>query len=141
MCYGGRRLASESTADNPAIKVKNPPHRKRTTMYIDELRRAALNLDPDIGRWMIRALDSDRFRVEPGAYEHGGPGGTVCPIVAAATMAGAWRDGQLQPGNPLWGAPDRPANEVEEFAAYFDLCAQDSGTVTAITTVVARWSL
>jgi hypothetical protein len=104
-------------------------------MYIDELRRATLNLDPEIGRWMIRALDSDWFRVEPGAYEHGGPGGTVCPIVAAATMAGAWSHGQLLPGNPVWGTPDRPTTQVEEFAAYFDLCAEDSGTATAIRTV------
>lgn len=104
-------------------------------MFIDELRRAAQNLDTDVARWVIRALDSDWFRIEPGAYEHGGPGGTVCPIVAAATLAGIWTDGQLLPGNQVWGTPERPANEVEDFAAYFDLCAEHSGTGQAIETV------
>jgi hypothetical protein len=104
-------------------------------MFIDELRRAALNLDTDVARWVIRALDSEWFRIEPGAYEHGGPGGAVCPIVAAATLAGIWRDGQLLPGNQVWGTSERPANEVEDFAAYFDLCAEDSGTGQAIETV------
>lgn len=105
-------------------------------MFTDELRRAALNLHADVSRWVIRALDSDWFRIEPGAYEHGGPGGAVCPIVAAATLAGIWRDGRLLPGNPVWGTPERPANEVEEFAAYFDLYAEDSGTAQAIETVL-----
>jgi hypothetical protein len=104
-------------------------------MYVHELRRAVLNLDPDVGRWMIRALNSDWFRIGPGAYEHGGPGGAVCPIVAAATLAGIWNDGQLLPGNPVWGTPERPANEVEDFAAYFDLCAEYSSTAHAIETV------
>lgn len=104
-------------------------------MFIDELRRAALGLDTEVARWVIRALDSDWFRIEPGAYEHGGPGGAVCPIVAAATMAGVWRNGQLLPGNPGWGSPERPANEVEDFAAYFDLCAEECGSVNAIETV------
>lgn len=104
-------------------------------MFIDELQRAALNLHTDISRWVIRALDSDWFRLEPGAYEHSGPGGPVCPIVAAATLAGIWRDGQLLPGNPVWGTPEHPANEVEDFAAYFDLCAEAVGTAQAIETV------
>lgn len=104
-------------------------------MFIDELRGAALSLDTEVARWVIRALDSDWFRIEPGAYEHGGPGGAVCPIVAAATMAGIWRNGQLLPGNPVWGSPECPANEVEDFAAYFDLCAEESGSANAIATV------
>lgn len=104
-------------------------------MYARELRRAALNLHPDVARWVILALDSGWFRIEAGAYEHGAPGGAVCPIVAAATMAGAWRDGHLLPGNEAWGRPDRPSQEVEDFAAYFDLCAEELGTTAAIDTV------
>jgi hypothetical protein len=104
-------------------------------MFVDELRRAALNLDPNVARWVIHAVDSGWFRIEPGAYEHGGPGGAVCPIIAAATIAGIWRDGRLLPGNPVWGTPERPANEVEDFAAYFDLCAEHSGSATAIETM------
>lgn len=104
-------------------------------MFIDELRGAALTLPIDVSRWVIRALDSDWFRIEPGAYERGGAGGGVCPIVAGATLAGIWRDGRLLPGNPVWGTPERPADEVEEFAAYFDLCAEESGTAQAIEAV------
>lgn len=104
-------------------------------MYVDELRRATLTLHIDVAWWLIHALDSDWFRIEPGAYEHGGPEGGVCPIVAAATMAGIWRHGQLLPGNQAWGSSERPSSEVEDFAAYFDLCAEDSGTATAIDTV------
>ena len=104
-------------------------------MFVDELRRATLNLPTVVARWVVRALDSDWFQIEPGAYQHGGPGGTVCPIGAAATLAGIWRDGQLLPGNPAWGTAQHPADEVEEFAAYFDLCAEERGTANAITTV------
>lgn len=104
-------------------------------MFRNELRRAALNLHADVSRWVLRALDSDWFRIESGAYEHGGAGGAVCPIVAAATLAGIWRDGQLLPGNPTWGSPEGPTNEVEDFVAYFDLCAEASSTAEAIETV------
>jgi hypothetical protein len=104
-------------------------------MFVDELRRAALNLHTEVSLWVIRALDCGWFQIEAGAYEHDGPGGAVCPIVAAATLAGIWRDGQLLPGNPAWGTPERPASEVEDFAAYFDLCAEGSGTAQAIESV------
>jgi hypothetical protein len=108
---------------------------KMDEMFDDELRRAALNLHPSVRWWMIRALDNDWFRIEPGAYEDVGSRGAMCPIVAAATLAGIWWDGRLLPGNPVWGTPERPANEVEDFAVYFDLCAEDSGTGQAIETV------
>jgi len=106
-------------------------------MFSEELRCAALNLPTDVARWVLRALNSDWFRIEPGAYEEGGPGGAVCPIVAAATMAGIWGEGKLLPGNQAWGSPKCPTSEVEDFAAYFDLCAEESGTPTAIDTVRA----
>ena len=96
-----------------------------------------MNLHPDVSLWVIRAMDSDWFRIEPGAYDHRGPGGAVCPIVAAATLAGSWNDGQLLQGNPMWGTPERPTNEVEDFAAYFDLCAEELGTAGAIECVRA----
>lgn len=104
-------------------------------MYADELQRATLDLPSGVGCWVSRALKSGWFRVEPGDYENGGPGGAVCPIVAAATMAGLWSNGELLPGNPAWGSPSGPTAEIEDFAAYFDLCAEEFSTVIAIRIV------
>jgi hypothetical protein len=104
-------------------------------MFIEEVRRSAMSLDADVALWMIRALDSGWFRIAPGTYEQAGPGAAVCPIVAAATMAGVWRDGQLLPGNPAWGSADRPSTAVEDFAAYFDLCSEACGVAMALETV------
>lgn len=101
-------------------------------MLVDELRQATLGLDTHVACWLVQALSSDWFHIEPGAYEHDDPGGAVCPTVAAAKMAGIWRGGQILPGDPAWGTPEGPVAEVEDFAAYFDLCAEDLGTTQAI---------
>ena len=87
--------ACQPRRDIPAVNVKNPPRRNRTMMFVVELRRAALNLHTEVARWVRRTLDGGWFRIEPGAYEHGDPGGAVCPIVAAATMAGRPRPGVI----------------------------------------------
>ena len=55
-----------------------------------------------------------------------GPGGAKCPVAAAATLAGVWRDGGIE-GRPRWGDDEEPASAVEDFAAYFDLCADELG--------------
>ena len=104
-------------------------------MLVDDLRLATLGLDAEVVRWLARALRSTWFRIEPGAYEQDGPAAAVCPSVAAAMMAGVWKNGELLPGSPAWGTAERPACEVEEFAACFDLCAAESGTALAIEAV------
>lgn len=106
--------------------------------YIRELRRATSALPPSVRRWIGRAIDSGWFRIERGAYDGGGPGGSVCPFVAAAIMASVWSDGRVLPGNPDWGAPLGPTPEVEDFAAYFDLCAEWTGTSMAMA---SSWTL
>lgn len=104
--------------------------------YVRELRRATSVLPRDVRRWMGRAIGSGWFRIAAGDYD-GGPGASVCPFVAAAMMAGVWSDGGVLPGNPDWGVPDGPTPEIEDFAAYFDLCADMAGVAGAIATVAA----
>jgi hypothetical protein len=101
-------------------------------VFADELRRATLRLPSGVAGWVAKALRSGWFRIEPGAYEDGDPEGPVCPIVAAATMAGAWLNGRLLPGNSEWGDSNGPTPAVEDFAAYFDLCAGELGTANAL---------
>lgn len=97
-----------------------------------ELRAAIRLLPGDLALWMYRALRSGWFSIEAGAYQDGGPGGAVCPIAAAATMAGAWVEGGIAEGHEAWGTPEAPSPEVENFAAYFDLCAEEIGLDEAI---------
>jgi hypothetical protein len=99
--------------------------------FDSELRLSARRLPSDLRLWMRRALESGWFDIGPGDYD-GGPGGTVCPITAAAKLAGAWEDGAVAPGWDSWGTPDGPSERVEDFAAFFDLCTQDSGVEYAI---------
>jgi hypothetical protein len=89
-------------------------------------------LPDDLGVWMSRAVRSGWFSLAAGVYENGGPGGAVCPIAAAATIAGAWVDGAIAEGHEAWGTPEEPSPEVEDFAAYFDLCAEEAGLDRAI---------
>ncbi|MBK5233602.1 MAG: hypothetical protein JJE13_11560 [Thermoleophilia bacterium] len=77
--------------------------------------------------WISRALRSGWFHIEPGHYD-GRPRGGVCPVTAGAILAGIWADGRLKPGFPEWGTEDEPNSEVEDFAAYFDLCSEELGT-------------
>lgn len=102
--------------------------------FESELRAATEGLPPTIRVWLTRALRSGWYAIGPGAYD-GGDGGRVCPIVAAAKMAGVWGAEGLRPDNPLWGTVDHPSPAVEEFAAYFDLCAEQLGTPAALAVV------
>jgi hypothetical protein len=101
-----------------------------------ELREAVRRLPSDVAMWMSRAFRSGWFRMAAGAYEGGGGGESVCPITAAARMAGAWLDGGIADGHEAWGTPDGPSPEVEDFAAYFDLCAEEAGLDRAIGIVL-----
>jgi len=105
------------------------------TVFGAELQRAALDLPGDVAFWMGRALRTGVFQIQSGAYGSGLPGDVVCPIAAAAAIAGVWLDGALLPGNPRWGTPTGPSTKVEDFAAYFDLCAEEMGTEAAIRIV------
>lgn len=59
----------------------------------------------------------------------------VCPLAAGALWAGVWEDGAITDGAPDWGTPDGPSAEVEEFAAWFDICADDDGLDVAVEVV------
>ena len=86
---------------------------------------------------MSRALRSGWFSLTAGTYESGGPGASVCPITAAAKMAGAWADGAIAERHEAWGTPGGPSPEVEDFAAYFDLCVEEASLDRAIGIVLA----
>ena len=103
-------------------------------MFERELLEATTNLPQPIAIWMARAIRSGWFEIGSGSYIDRA-GGTVCPVVAAATLAGVWRNGQLLPGNDLWGTHSAPSEVVEEFASYFDLVAEDAGTEVALQIV------
>ena len=74
------------------------------------------------------------FRLAAGTYEDPG-NGTVCPVVAAAKLAGVWVNGELAAGNPDWGTPTDPTAEIEDFAGYFDLCVEELGLAQTIEIV------
>jgi hypothetical protein len=92
------------------------------------LRLAAGSLPDAVALWTHRAVRSGWFPLGHGSYD----GATVCPIAAGAKLAGIWEDGAIASGHPDWGDPDRPSEEVEEFAAWFDLVAEDEGLGRAI---------
>lgn len=103
-------------------------------MFAEHLQASLGRLDQSVKRWLRRALDSGWYPLGAGSYD-GGPGGALCPIAAAATMAGIWFDGGVREGNPEWGSPDAPSPAVEDFAAYFDLCSEANGLEYAIALV------
>ena len=100
-------------------------------MYEERLIQATQNMPPATKVWISRALRSGWFDIEPGDYD-GRPRGGVCPYTAGAILAGAWADGRPKPGYPDWGPENEPCSEVEDFAAYFDLCADELGTDRAL---------
>ena len=104
-------------------------------MFEHQLRHATRSLPPGVARWTSRAVGSGWFQIAPGAYDDEDRSGSVWPIVAAALMAGVWVDGGLLPGHPEWGDVSRPSDRVEDFAAYFDLCADELGTIKALEIV------
>lgn len=103
--------------------------------FESELRTAADGLPPAIRVWLSRALRSGWHQIGPGTYEDHGSD-RMCPIVAAAKMAGVWGERGLRAGHPTWGTIDSPSPAVEEFAAYFDLCAEEIGTEVALEVVM-----
>lgn len=80
--------------------------------------------------WIDRALRSGWFKITSGTYD-GGPEGGVCPVAAGAILAGIWENGRPKLGHPEWGTEEEPSPEIEDFAAYFDLCASQIGTEEA----------
>lgn len=98
----------------------------------ENLLLAIHHLPRDIRRWLAVALISSRQRI--GAFSYANDL-AVCPIVAAAKAAGVWNGDHVAPGNPVWGTPDGPSSEVEEFAAWFDLCCEDNGLTATVETV------
>lgn len=81
---------------------------------------------------MRAALASRAYRIGAFSFE---TELAVCPITAAALHAGCWSDGRPAAGGPEWGTADWPSDEVQEFAACFDLCAEAQGLAAAISTV------
>lgn len=107
---------------------------KETKVFEEELARASAGLPRGVRLWVKRAIRSDWFELGSGAYDDGG---RRCPIAAGAQLAGVWDAGGVMPGNEKWGTPGGPAPAVEEFAAYFDLCAGDVGLERALAVVRA----
>lgn len=101
-------------------------------MFETDLIAATVGLPLTIRSWMWRAIRSGWFRLEPGEYEGDN---AVCPITAAATMAGVWDDGAVRSGSSEWGDSTGPTPAIEEFAAWFDLVAEAHGATAALQIV------
>src|SRR4051794_18242289 len=103
-----------------------------TTANQRRLSTATFLLPPEVAFYVLLAIESGRFRFGAWSYERDL---AVCPIVAGAKLAGVWHEGAIAPGKPEWGSPDAPSASVEEFAACFDICAEDEGLNEALATV------
>ena len=79
-------------------------------------------------------MRSGWFELGSGAYDGGG---RRCPIAAGAHLAGVWEEDGVKSGNEEWGTPNGPSSAVEEFAAYFDICAETVGLEQALAVVRA----
>jgi len=86
-----------------------------------------------VRRAMRRALASGWYHIEPGFYESETG---VCPFVAAAKMAGVWRDGHAADGGTDWGSQTEPGAPCFVFAVSFDLYAEEAGTDRALEVVL-----
>jgi hypothetical protein len=118
------------------LACQNPTRiRDLSDMRFDiELRQAVAALPSEVRSSMHRALRSGWFSITAGTY---GGGSEACPIVAAARMAGVWNGTGIRPGNPEWGGIAFPSPQVEDFAAYFDLYAEEFGIDEAVSIVLA----
>ena len=96
---------------------------------LHHLSLAVHGLPPRIARSMHLALTYGSFRIGPKSWENDL---TVCPVAAAAKVAGVWRDRAPMADGPEWGTPEEPGFEVEEFAACFDICCEDEGLDAAV---------
>lgn len=109
-----------------------------SVIFTSELRLATRSLPPDLRIWMQRAFDSGDYDFTPKSFDDGS--GRHCPVGAAADKAGAWIDGGIH-GHPDWGTPEEPGEEVEEFAAYFDLCCDEHGLDQTLRVVESELAL
>ena len=98
----------------------------------EDLLLAIQHLPGEIRAGLSIALATGRHRI--GAFSYANDL-TVCPIVAAAREAGVWNGDHIAPGNPAWGTPEGPSPEVEEFAAWFDLCCEADGIAATLERV------
>ena len=101
-----------------------------------QLSLAVHGLPLRVARAMHIALTYQHCRIAPRSWENDL---TVCPVVAAAKAEGIWENGGPTRNGPEWGTPDAPCLEVEEFAAWFDICCEDEGLDAALDRV--RWEL
>lgn len=98
------------------------------------LAAATCALPETIAASMLIALKRSELRIGAFAYE---TELLVCPLAVAARTAGVWHDGWPAFGGPLWGGEDGPTAAMEEFAAWFDICAQERGLDEAVAIVRA----
>lgn len=96
------------------------------------LAKATSRLAAPIRLYLALALNSDCFRLGPKSYESDL---TVCPIAAAAKLAGVWENQAIATGHPEWGTPEAPSAEVEDFAAWFDICCEEHGLTIALQVI------
>ena len=102
------------------------------------LRLATRALPVAIAEPMRVALEQGELRIGAFSYE---TELAVCPIAAAAQVAGVWHGGCPQLAGPPWGTEERPSPAVEEFAAWFDICAEEGGlehAIAIVSTVLRR---
>jgi len=78
------------------------------------------------------AIESGEFSFIAGDYDDGG--GRLCPLAAAATVAGVWDSQTRSPAHEAWGI-EAPSAEVEDFAAYFDLASDETSVQWSIALV------
>ena len=96
------------------------------------LRSSVAWLPRPVRRAMLLALNSGWYTIEPNEYESATG---VCPFVAAAKMAGVWRNGHAADGGLDWGSEAAPSNPCFIFAVSFDVYAEEAGTDRAIEVV------
>jgi len=100
-----------------------------------DLRQAVTFLPEPVRRAMLLGLRSGWYVIKAEGYES--PTG-MCPLVAAAKIAGVWRDGHAADGGVDWGDETRPNKRCFEFAVAFDLYAGEVGTAVAVDVVLAE---
>ena len=85
-----------------------------------------------VARAMHIALTYQHYRIAPRSWENDL---AVCPVVAAAKAEGIWENGAPNENGLEWGTAEQPTLEVEEFAAWFDICCKDEDLDAALDRV------